>query len=396
MSAHQAETYETWTKARPANDFARVRPYLAGTLALSRQLAGFFPGYAHIADPLIDYADPGVTVAELQPLFAELRSRLVPLVAVITEKPPADDTCLRAHFPEAAQLAVGRDIVARMGFDFTRGRQDKSPHPFMTQFSLNDVRLTTRVKEHDLSEAIFSIVHEAGHGLYGQNILQEYEATPLADGASGGVHESSSRLWENLVCRGRDFWSFYYPHLQGAFPEQLGTVPQDAFYRAINKVERSLIRTDADEVTYNLHVIIRFDLELAMLEGALDVADLPDAWNARYRDDLGLTPPNDSNGVLQDVHWFHGLVGGQFQCYTLGNILSAQFFAAAVRANPDIPADLRRGNFASLRAWLTENVYRHGRLYTMKELVPKATGHSLSIEPYFGYLKMKYGELYGV
>ncbi len=393
---HCAETFDLWTRARPANDFAAVRPNLEKTLDLSRQMADFFPGYEHIADPLIDFADEGVKASQVRVLFADLRAQLVPLVQAIAARPTADDSCLRQVFPEAQQLAFGVEVIQRFGYDFKRGRQDKTHHPFMTKFSLGDVRITTRAKEDDLGDALFSTMHESGHALYEQGIRRDFEASPLADGASSGVHESQSRLWENRVGRSRGFWEFFYPRLQAVFPAQLGLIPLDAFYRAINKVEPSLIRTDADEVTYNLHVMIRFDLELAMLEGRLAVKDLPEAWRERYRQDLGIAPPDDRDGVLQDVHWYDYTIGGMFQGYTLGNILSAQFFDAAVSAHPSIPAEIAQGEFATLRAWLTENVYQHGRKFTADELVVRATGRPLTIEPYMRYLREKYGKLYGL
>ena len=280
LSSHTAESYGVWTKARPDDNFDAVRPYLEKTLDLSRQLADFFPGHEHIADPLIDFADYGMRVSTLRPLFAELREQLVPLVEAITSQPAADDSCLHQAFPEEKQLAFGLDIARRFGYDLKRGRQDKTHHPFATNFSIGDVRITTRSKEKDLTEALFSTLHEAGHAMYEQGVRMDFEGTPLAAGTSAGVHESQSRLWENLIGRSRGFWEHFYPELQQVFPDQLASVSPDTFYRAINKVERSLIRTDADEVTYNLHVMIRFDFELDLLEGRLAVKDLPAARRA--------------------------------------------------------------------------------------------------------------------
>lgn len=394
LSSHAALCYDAWQKARPKNDFGSVRPLLQKTVDLSRQLADYFPGYAHIADPLIDFADEGMTVAILRPLFAELRENLVPLVEAITSQAPTDDSCLRRQFPEAKQIAFARDVIARYGFDFERGRLDKTPHPFMTKFSLGDVRITTRVRDDFLGEGLFSILHETGHALYEQGIPAKFEATPLASGTTSGVHESQSRLWENLVGRSRGFWEFFYPRLQAVFPDQLRSVPLEAFYRAINKVERSLIRTDADEVTYNLHVIIRFEIELELLEGKLSLADLPEVWRERYREYLGIASEDDRNGVLQDMHWYAGIVGGCFQCYTIGNILSAQFYDAAVAARPDIPTAIRNGEFELLRDWLRENIHQHGRKFDGREIVKRATGGPLSLEPYLNYLRTKYGEIY--
>ena len=394
LNAHSAESYQVWTEARPANDFKRVQPYLEKTLELSRQLANYFPGYEHIADPLIDFSDGGMKVSTIQPLFAELRAQLAPIVEAITAQPPADNVCLKQFYPEAQQLAFGQEVIKVLGYDFQRGRQDKTHHPYMTKFSLGDVRITTRVNEHDLGDGLFSTIHEAGHAMYEQGIRLDLEGTPLAGGTSSGVHESQSRLWENLVGRSRGFWTFFYPKLQAACPEQLKSVPLETFYRAINKVEPSLIRTDADEVTYNLHVMIRFDLGLALLEGKLAVRDLPEAWQARYQADLGLHAPDDRDGVLQDVHWYAGIIGGSFQGYTLGNVISAQLFEAARRARPEIPADMQAGKFDALRSWLTAQIYQHGSKFTANEVIERATGQSLSIEPYIRYLRTKYGDLY--
>ncbi len=394
LTEHGAASYQAWTAARPANDFAAVRPALEKTLDLSRELANYFPGYTHIGDPLIDFLDYGMKAASVRTLFAELRAELVPIMQAITAHPPADDACLHLGYPEATQLAFGAEVIKAYGFDFNRGRQDKTHHPFMTKFSLGDVRITTRVKENDLTEALFSTMHESGHAMYEQGINQAYEGTPLANGTSAGVHESQSRLWENVVGRSRGLWQHYYPKLQAAFPQQLGSVPLDTFYRAINKVQRSLIRTDADEVTYNLHVMVRLDFELDLLEGKLSIRDLPEAWHERYETDFGITAPNDTDGVLQDVHWYSGQIGGVFQGYTLGNILGAQFYAAALKAHPEITAEIAQGQFATLHDWLAANVYAPGSKYTAPELVERVTGGPMAIGPYIAYLKNKYGELY--
>lgn len=394
LYAHGAESYQLWAQARPANDFEAVRPALEKTLDLSRQLAEFFAPYDHIADPLIDMADYGMKAESIRNIFAQLRERLVPLAQAITSQPPADDRCLWLHFPEDQQLAFSEEVIRRLGYDFERGRQDKTHHPFTTKFSLGDVRITTRVKEDFLGETLFSSIHEAGHAMYEQGIRMDLEGTPLAGGTSAGVHESQSRLWENLVGRSRGFWEYFYPRLQEIFPGQLGSVSLDTFYRAVNKVERSLIRTDADEVTYNLHVMLRFDFELDLLEGKLAVRDLPEAWKARYQSDLGIRPPDDKDGVLQDVHWYAGLVGGSFQGYTLGNIMGAMFFDAALKARPTISEEITKGEFGTLHTWLRENVYREGRKFTASEVLERATGLSLTIDPYIRYLTAKYGELY--
>jgi carboxypeptidase Taq len=394
LSRHQTASYHAWGKAKEENNFAAVQPYLEKMLDLSQEYADFFPGYEHIADPLIDRSDYGMKVSLLQPLFARLREELVPIVAAISSQELADNSSLCQQFPEDKQLEFSHLVIERLGYDFNRGRQDKTLHPFMTNFSIDDVRITTRIYENDITQGLFSTIHETGHALYELGISHDFEGTPLAGGVSSGVHESQSRLWENLVGRSRGFWHYFYPQLQQVFPQQLSQISLETFYRGINKVVRSRIRTDADEVTYNLHVMIRFDLELQMLEGKLEIKDLPEAWNERYRADLGLIPTNDSEGVMQDVHWYVGTIGGMFQCYTLGNLLSAQFYATALQDHPEIPSEIEKGNFTILHHWLKDNIYQHGRKYTVNELIEKVTNSPLTIEPFLSYVRQKYGELY--
>ena len=394
LNEHAAAAYQAWAEARPANDFAKVRPGLEKTLDLSRQLAEYYPGHEHIADPLIDFADFGMKASSVRTLFASLRDELVPIVRAITSQPAADNSVLHKHYPEADQLAFGAEVVKLIGYDFNRGRIDKTHHPFMTKFSLGDVRITTRVKEDDFGDCLFSNMHEAGHAMYEQGIDMSYEGMPLGGGTSAGVHESQSRLWENIVGRSHGFWEYMYPSLQAKFPEQLKGVSLRTFYAAINKVEKSLIRTDADEVTYNLHVMLRFDFEVQLLEGSLSIRDLPEAWHERFEHDFGIVPPNDSDGVLQDVHWYAGVIGGSFQGYTLGNILSAQFYNSALTAHPEITDEIAQGKFSTLHGWLRENIYRHGSKFTAPEIVERASGSALTIEPYIDYLKTKYGALY--
>lgn len=391
---HIAQTYQAWTEARPANDFGKVRPLLEKTLDYSRRLADFFAPYEHIIDPLIDNADYGMKAATVSALFAELRRELVPIVQAITSQPEADASCLRLFYPEKEQEAFGIEVARALGYDFERGRLDKTHHPFTTKFSLGDVRITTRYDEHNFGDAFFSTVHEAGHAMYEQGIRMAFNGTPLGSGTSAGVHESQSRTWENIVGRSRAFWAHYYPKLQERFPAQLGSVTPDEFYRAVNKVEKSLVRVDADEVTYNLHVMLRFDFEMALLEGKLAVKDLPEAWNERFRQDFGILPPDDRLGCMQDVHWYGGTIGGSFQGYTLGNIMSALFYDHALKAHPEIPAEIEQGKFDVLHRWLVENIYQYGRKYTAAELVERISGGPVRIGPYIQYLKQKYGELY--
>jgi carboxypeptidase Taq len=394
VNAHGSASYNAWTRARPANDFTAMIPYLEKTLDLSREYASYFAPYDHVADPMIDDADEGMTTARIRTLFAELRGQLVPMVRAIADQPVTDDGCLHARFPEAAQLEFGLAVAKRFGYDLARGRLDKTHHPFCTKFAAGDVRITTRVRENDLGDALFSTLHETGHALYEQGVDAALEGTPLGYGASSGVHESQSRLWENVVARSRGFWAHYYPALQRTFADQLGGVALDTFYRAINKVERSLIRTDADEVTYNLHIMLRFDLELKLLEDRLRVKDLPEAWRAAMQSDLGVAPPNNRDGCLQDVHWYSGAIGGGFQSYTIGNILSAQFYEAATKAKPDIPRQIEQGEFSTLHVWLRDHIYRHGRKFKPTDLVERATGAAMSMAPYLAYLRGKYGQIY--
>ncbi len=391
---HGSASYNAWIAARPANDFSTMRPYLEKTIELTRDYANFFAPYDRVADPLIDDADEGMTTASVQALFSDLRRELVPIVRAVAEQPVADDRCLRGAFDEAAQLAFGLDVAVRLGYDLERGRLDKTHHPFCTKFGGGDVRITTRVRADDLGDALFSTVHEAGHAMYEQGVGIALDGSPLGSGVSAGVHESQSRLWENVVGRGRAFWEHFFPALRHRFAGQFDNVSLDMFYRAINKVERSLIRTDADEVTYNLHVMLRFDLELDLLEGRLAVKDIPEAWRARMKSDLGLAPPDDRDGCLQDVHWYYGGLGGGFQGYTIGNILSAQFYAAAIKAHPDIPSEIARGEFRTLHRWLVDNLYRHGSKFTPNALIARATGEPMTMKPYLAYLRGKYGALY--
>jgi len=371
-----------------------MQPFLEQAIDLSRAYADFFAPYRHVADPLIDEADQGMTTALVRTLFAELREELLPIVRAIGDQPPADDTCLRGPFREPEQIDFGLSVVKRFGYDLDRGRLDKTHHPFCTKFSSGDVRITTRVNTDDLGDALFSTLHEAGHALYEQGVSSTLEGTPLGSGTSSGVHESQSRLWENVVGRGYGFWQYFYPELRRVFPDRLGAVPLDTFYRAINRVQRSLIRTDADEVTYNLHIMMRFELELELLEGHLRVKDLPEAWRARMQADLGVVPTDDRDGCLQDVHWYSGAVGGGFQGYTIGNILSTQFYAAATKTHPEIPGEIAQGEFATLHTWLRTHLYQHGRKFDPNDIVERATGSPVTIRPYLGYLREKYGALY--
>jgi len=391
-----SEAKQRWQRARAQNDFSLFAPYLQRIVEMRRQYAEFFAPYEHIYDPLLDNFEPGMKTATVQALFAELRRAQVELLRAILARPQVDDAFLYRPFPVDKQKAFVRDVLAQMGFDFQRGRLDESAHPFTTGFSIDDVRLTTRYKETDFfGQAFYSSLHEMGHGLYGQGVDHRYEETVLDGGASLGVHESQSRLWENLVGRSRPYLEWLLPRLRAAFPGVLDDITLDAFYRGVNKVQPSLIRTEADEVTYNLHIMLRLDLEIALLEGRVTVEALPELWNRRMEEDLGVRPTNDAEGVLQDIHWSMGALG-YFPTYALGNVMSAQIWQAVRRDLPNLDAQMRAGQFADLLAWLREHIHRYGRKYEPLEVLRRATGQELQSRPYLDYLQTKYAEIYGL
>jgi carboxypeptidase Taq len=387
-----AVAFSAWAEARAGSDFSLFRPHLEKIVGLKRRYIGFFPPADHPYDLLLDDFDSGLKTAEVQAVFAVLRPAQSALVRPLAGRGAADDSFLHGSFDEARQIEFGRAAITAFGFDWSRGRQDRSAHPFSDGFGGGDTRITTRVDPHSLGECLFSLLHESGHALYDQGLPPEIERGALGRNLSLAVHESQSRLWENLVGRSLPFWEHFYPRLQAAFP-QLASVPLGRFHRGINKVEPSLIRTDADEATYNLHVMLRFELELALLEGTLAVRDLPEAWNERMREYLGIVPPDDARGVLQDVHWSAGLLG-YFPTYALGNLISVQLWEAARRDLPDLDSRIRAGSFADLLAWLREKVHRHGRKFTSQELVRRITGSPIDPQPYLRYLERKFGGLY--
>ena len=304
-----------------------------------------------------------------------------------------DDSVLHQNFDEQKQWDFGLEVIKAFGYDFNRGRQDKSAHPFTNSFGADDVRITTRLKPDYFSVGLFGTLHEAGHGMYEQGFNPKLARTPLMDGASLAIHESQSRMWENLVGRSRPFWTGFFSRLQEYFPAQLGEVDLDTFYRAINKVERSLIRTEADEATYNLHVMLRFELELALIEQTLDVADLPEVWNKKMEEYLGITPSNDAEGVLQDIHWSMGIFG-YFSTYSLGNLVAAMFWEKILSDIPDLEKLFEQGKFDALYDWLHENIYQHGAKFEPAELIRRVTGLELTAEPYVRYLQTKFGQIY--
>jgi carboxypeptidase Taq len=385
-----------WEKARREADFKIFAPALEKNVELNRQIADAL-GYAERPyDALLDRYEPGLTTDQLETIFAELKKAIVPLVADIARHADAvDDRVLYRGFEPAVQLRYALDLVAKLGYDLERGRQDISTHPFSTAFGPGDVRITTRVSRDFFNECLFGSIHESGHAMYNQGIGDDIDRTPLWGGASPGVHESQSRLWENLVGRSHPFWKHFFPSLQSAFPEQLRGVDDEAFFRAVNRSYPSLIRVEADEVTYNLHVLLRFELENEMLEGKLKVKDLPEAWNARVKSYLGINVPSDREGALQDIHWSY--VGfGVFPGYTLGNLIGAQLMEKIRVDIKELDGQIEAGQFAPLLGWLRRNVHRHGRKFTPNELLERATGKPLTAKPWIAYVQKKFGALYGI
>lgn len=383
-----------WVQARSESTFALFQPHLEKIVELRREYASYFAPYDHVYDPLLDDFEPGLKTAEVQAIFARLRPQQVELIQAIASRPQVDDSFLHLKYDGQKQWDFGVEVATRFGYDWQAGRQDRSAHPFTTSFGIRDVRITTRVIEDQLPSALFGTMHETGHALYQQGIDWNYRRSALGGAASLAVHESQSRMWENLVGRSRAFWRFFYPRLQEYFPQQLGNVSMEAFYKAINKVEPSLIRVEADEATYNLHIMLRLELEIALMEGALEVKHLPEAWNTRMKEYLGITPPNDRLGVLQDIHWSGGMIG-YFPTYALGNLISVQLWEKIQQGIPDLEEQIERGEFSALLGWLREKIHRHGSKYEPQELVEKVTGSKIDPQPYIRYLNTKYRDIYG-
>ncbi|MGZ8383360.1 MAG: carboxypeptidase M32 [Nitrospira sp.] len=385
---------QAWVTAREESRFAKFLPSLQTVLGLKRDEAHYLGYRDSPYDALLDTYEPGATVAQLTPLFARLRARLVPLLKRVQSSPVTiDDSCLHQNFDQAKQVEFGRLVLTAMGYDFDRGRLDLSAHPFTTSFHPTDVRVTTRVFEKDLPSCLFSCIHEGGHGLYDQGLDPRYYGTPLGESLSLGFHESQSRLWENCVGRSLAFWRCFYPMLQHTFPQQLANVPLERFYAAINRAAPSLIRVEADELTYNLHIMLRVEIEQALIEGRAQAEDLPGLWNDKMQSYLGIAPERDAEGVLQDVHWSMGAFG-YFPTYTLGNLYSVQFFEQAKQELSQLNEDMEAGNLLPLRRWLEQKIHRWGRMFTPDHLARRVTGSGVDPEPFLRYLEGKYGALY--
>jgi len=383
-----------WTAARAEDNFSIFQPNLEKIVDMVRRYAEFFAPYDHVYDPLLDIYEPGMKTSEVGAIFNGLRSEQVALLKTIRNSPQVENDFLYQPYDVQKQWDFGVEVISQYGYDWNRGRQDKSAHPFTTNFSINDVRITTRFLPDYIGSALFSTMHEGGHALYEQGVSQIYERTPLGGGASLAIHESQSRMFENLIGRSQQFWSHFYSRLQEFFPTQLGNVDLDTFYKGINKVEPSLIRVEADEATYNLHVMLRLEIEIALLEGKLEVKDLPEAWNSRMEDYLGVTPPNDAQGVLQDVHWSSGLFG-YFSTYALGNLVSAQLWEVMEKDMPAMLEQMSRGEFGEILDWVRTRIHVHGRKYDPQELVQQVTGSKIDPSAYMRYLTSKYSQIYG-
>jgi carboxypeptidase Taq len=387
--------FSAWKQARAENNFARFQPYLEKIVDNRRRYAELFAPYDHIYDPLLDKYEPGMKTAQVQAIFNALRSQQVTLIQAISARSQVDASFLYQPYDSQKQWDFGIEVITKFGYPWQRGRQDIAPHPFTTEMGLNDVRITTRILPEYVGSALFSTMHECGHALYNLGIDPALARTPLSELDSLALHESQSRMWENLVGRSLPFWEHFYPRLQEYFPSQLGNVDLKTFYKGINQVKPSLIRVEADEATYNLHIMLRLEIEIALIEGSLQVKDLPEAWNSRMQDYLGLTPPDDRDGVLQDVHWADGYIG-YFSTYALGNLVSVQLWECINADIPDLPDQIRRGEFAILLGWLRDKIHRHGTKFEAQELIERVTGSRIDPAPYMRYLTTKYSDIYGL
>ncbi len=388
--------HHVWVEAKTANDFHHFEPTLAHVVDLQREWAGFFAPYDNIYDPLLDKYEPGLDTAQVSAIFSGMKPELGALLEAIAAHADAvDDSFLRRPLDGQRQMAFGRMLAARLGYDLRRGRVDISAHPFTTGFSPGDVRITTLIDPLNLFRCIKSSIHEAGHAMHGQNLDPALFRTGLDRGAGMAVSESQSRFYENVIGRSRAFWKHFFPQFQSFFAPQFDDVDLESFYRAINRVQPSLIRVKADEVTYGLHIILRFELENDLLNERVRVADLPAEWNERMEHLLGIVPPTDAEGVLQDVHWSAGMLG-YFPAYQLGSMFAVQLWDAMQRDLPHITAEIEAGRFEAILAWLREKVMKHGRKFTLPELAARITGGPLNWGPYVAYARDKFGEIYGL
>ncbi|MDJ0751971.1 MAG: carboxypeptidase M32 [Ardenticatenaceae bacterium] len=394
VSEVNGKALPAWKEAREQSDFSIFAPHLAAVIELSREEVEYREYEDEKYDALLKQYERGMTTADVRAVFDAVKEAVLPLIQAISEKNHlVDDSALHQPFDVNKQKETAPYFARAVGYDFDKGHLGTAAHPFAASFSRNDARITTRWNPNFLNPFLFGVMHECGHAMYEQGTGPELERTPLARGTSMGIHESQSRMFENLVGRSRGFWNTHYNHLQNAFPQQLGSISLEQFYRAINKVQPSFIRVEADELTYNMHIILRFELEQAMLNGDLEVNDVPTAWNDKMAELLGVTPANDAVGCLQDIHWTRPSFG-YFPTYALGNFYSAQILEAAIKQSPQIETELARGQVDALHQWLRENIHQHGKKYDSAELITRATGRPLTHEPFVAYAHKKFGEIY--
>ena len=391
----RSESFKKWEEARGQEDFQIFAPYLKNIVDLEREKSELLGYQEHPYDALLNLYEKNLTVSKLENIFSQVKSQIVPLIKQIAHQPQVDDGFLYQNFDGDKQFDFSVDLLKLMEYNLDAGRQDISTHPFTNHISSQDVRLTTRIKENDIAEVIWSTIHEGGHGLYEQGISISDYGLPSGESVSLGIHESQSRIWENNVGRALPWWKFLYPKLQEAFPKQFAEVMLSDFYKAINKVQPSLIRTSADELTYHVHVMIRYEIEKALLEGEVGVEDLEELWNQKYMDYLGVCPSKPTEGILQDIHWSHGSLG-YFPTYSLGSFYAAQFYAQAKKELPDLESQLELGEVSNFLALLRKNIHQHGKLYTAEQLSERFTGEPLNIKHFVAYAKEKYGAIYGL
>ncbi len=393
MAEVTSKSQTVWAEARAKNNFKLFLPWLKKIVELKRKEAELV-GYTDSPyDALIDTYEPGMTGREAATILNDLKDFLVPFLRKIQASGvKVNSEKIKGKFPLDKQFKFNQLIAEKMGFDLDAGRIDKSTHPFTTNFHPHDVRFTTRYRENDILYSIGSTIHEAGHALYEQGLPSEHFGTPLAEAISLGIHESQSRMWENMIGKSREFWKYFYKKLQKEFPLPFAKISLNEFYTILNNVKPSLIRTEADEVTYNLHIIIRFEIEREMIEGTIDVADLPKIWKSKVKEYLGIDVPNDARGVLQDVHWSCGLIG-YFPTYSFGNLYAAQFYARMVKDIPKLEQKIATGNLLEIREWLRKNIHAHGKLFTASGLAKALTGEELNSKYFTDYLEKKYGEV---
>ena len=393
MSEAITSSYHAWIKARNDNSFTGFQQPLEKIIELKKQEADMLGYQGHPYNALMNDYDKGLTVATVDGIFSDLKPQLLTLLAVIKNKPQVDNSFLHQHFDKDVQWKFGIQLLQQIGFDFEAGRQDMSVHPFTTSFNNQDVRVTTRVDENDFGNMTWSCMHEGGHALYEQGLPAEQYGLPLGEYCSLSVHESQSRLWENSVGRGLPFWLHNFTGLKTLFADQFKNISVDAFYKGINRVETSLIRTEADELTYHFHVMIRYEIEKMLIDGSISAKDIPAYWNEHYKQYLGVSVPDDKRGCLQDIHWSHGSFG-YFATYSLGSIMAAQLYAAIEKENASVNKEGAEGNTSTILNWLRDHIYQYGRQYTSQELCTKITDEPMNTKYFIDYVTKKYQHIY--